>query len=380
MLEEAALCPIGRVFPMDIQTPTLVLNHIQAKRNIQHMADKAKQSGVRFRPHFKTHQSAEVGQWFREVGVETITVSSIDMALYFANHGWQDITVAFPANPLEIDKINELASSIQLNLLVESEDIVCFLEENLRSNLNVWIKVDTGYGRTGIPWDAERLINVANAIQQTEKLQLQGLLTHAGHSYRYRSKDQVKALYADYFSKFKAAQKRLEDAGVNQLEMSLGDTPSCSIMDDFSGINEIRPGNFVFYDLMQFNIGSCSEDEISLAVACPVVAKHEERGEVIIYGGAVHLSKDFVTNQKGLKSYGGISLPTEDGTWGPMLPNCYVSSLSQEHGIVRLDDTTFAQTKLGDILMIIPVHSCLTVNLLKKYFTPQHEEIQVAKI
>ncbi len=365
---------------MGIQTPTLVLNQRQAKQNIQRMADKAKQSGVRFRPHFKTHQSAEIGQWFRDVGVESITVSSLDMALYFANHGWQDITVAFPANPLEIDKINELAGCTQLNLLVESEDIVWFLEKNLERNLNVWIKVDTGYGRTGIPWDAERLIAVANAVDQTKQLQLKGLLTHAGHSYGYRTKDQVKALYQDYLFKFKSANQRLVDIGFDQLELSLGDTPSCSIMDDFSDVDEIRPGNFVFYDLMQLNIGSCNEDEIALVVACPVVAKHEERSEVIVYGGAVHLSKDFVIDQQGVKSYGGVSLPQPDGTWGPILSNCFVSSLSQEHGIVRLDKATFETIRLGDLLMIIPAHSCLTVNLLKKYVAPEHQEIHVAKI
>lgn len=38
-------------------------------------------------------------------------------------------------------------------------------------------------------------------------------------------------------------------------------------------------------------IGSCSADDIVVAVVCPVVAKHEERGEMVIYGGAVHFFK-----------------------------------------------------------------------------------------
>lgn len=365
---------------MQIQTPSLLLDEGRARRNIARMADKAKNSNVRFRPHFKTHQSADIGQWFKEAGVDTITVSSVDMALYFANHGWKDITIAFPTNPLEIDKINELASCITLNLLVESEDIVRYLEENLGFYLNVWIKVDVGYGRTGIPWDSARLLRVANAIKQSEQLNLQGLLTHAGHTYNFNTKEHVKALYSDYLSKLTSAKDQLWEAGFETLELSIGDTPSCSVMNDFDGVDEIRPGNFVFYDLTQLKIGVCDEEDISLAVACPVVAKHEERSDVVVYGGAVHLSKDFVTDQKGIKYYGAVCRPKSDGTWGPMLPDCYVSSLSQEHGIVHLDEKTFKDINLGDLLVIVPAHSCLTVNLLKKFLTSTNQKAFAANI
>lgn len=63
-----------------IQRPTLLLDPDRAKRNISRMAEKAARSGLRFRPHFKTHQSAAVGEWFRPFGVTAITVSSVEMA------------------------------------------------------------------------------------------------------------------------------------------------------------------------------------------------------------------------------------------------------------------------------------------------------------
>ncbi len=106
--------------------PTLLLNKSRVLRNIEIMINKAARSEVRFRPHFKTHQSAAIGAWFQERGVAAITVSSVDMARYFANHGWQDITIAFPVNMREIDKINALAETITLHLLVEAEESVHF--------------------------------------------------------------------------------------------------------------------------------------------------------------------------------------------------------------------------------------------------------------
>ncbi len=89
-------------------------------------------AGIRFRPHFKTHQSAQVGEWFREAGIDAITVSSVDMAVYFAENGWTDITIALLVNPLEIDRIDQLAEKINLNLLVDSMAVTARLERELK--------------------------------------------------------------------------------------------------------------------------------------------------------------------------------------------------------------------------------------------------------
>jgi len=68
----------------EIKRPTLFINKAIAKANIKAMAQKAKINNLSFEPHFKTHQSKEVGEWFREEGVTAITVSSVAMAIYFA--------------------------------------------------------------------------------------------------------------------------------------------------------------------------------------------------------------------------------------------------------------------------------------------------------
>lgn len=354
--------------------PTLLLNKKRVLQNIERMAAKARRSRVRFRPHFKTHQSAEIGNWFRDFGAQSITVSSLDMAIYFATHGWKDITVAFPANIREIKKINQLAKQIQLNLLVESKETVQYLTQNLKSAVNIWIKIDTGYRRTGIQWDKfEEISQLAMQIEKASLLRFCGILTHSGHSYAATSVQEIKEIYNDTILKIKKVKEHLISKGIEQVEISIGDTPCCSIVEDFSEVDEIRPGNFVFYDLMQLAIGSCSEDDIAVALACPVVAKHEDRNQIVIYGGAVHLSKDsIVENEK--RIYGKIALPIPPG-WGPILPGCYISSLSQEHGIVKATDYHFGKIKIGDLLMVLPVHSCLMVDLMREYQTIGGESI-----
>jgi D-serine deaminase-like pyridoxal phosphate-dependent protein len=364
----------------NIEKPTAVLNVDVAKRNITRMAEKARQSRVRFRPHFKTHQSAVIGEWFRDEGVTAITVSSVDMARYFAENGWSDILIAFPVNWLEIDKINELAATTDLNLLLESVETAHFLADRLVVPVKIWLKADTGYHRTGILWnDVVRLRQVAGAVANSEKMALQGLLTHAGHSYAARSRAEIQAVYDETVERLNAARSTLFEAGFDGLEISLGDTPCCAVLDDFSAVDEIRPGNFVFYDLTQVQIGSCQPEDVAVAVACPIVAVHPAEHTVVVYGGGIHLSKERMVRADGNVSYGEVVLPDGEA-WGEPVPGSFVKGLSQEHGIIHASDILLEQVGIGDVMFVLPVHSCMTVNLLKQYHTLSGEIIKMAAI
>ncbi|MBM4429421.1 MAG: alanine racemase, partial [Chloroflexi bacterium] len=244
-----------------------------------------------------------------------------------------------------------------------------FLGRHLTSKADAWIKVDTGYGRTGIAWDRpDEIIRLAKAVQETGSLSFQGLLVHAGHTYHVASKEEILSIYRGSLSMLKQVQQSLVTAGFPETQLSVGDTPSCSLVDGFSCVDEVRPGNFVFYDIKQLSIGSCSEQDLAVGVACPVVAKHQARNEIILYGGAVHLSKDFIVTEDGSKVFGRVCLWEKAG-WGPMLSGAYVSSLSQEHGVVKTTAQWFERIQIGDSIVVLPIHSCLLSYLLKEYHT-----------
>jgi len=150
--------------------------------------------------------------------------------------------------------------------------------------------------------------------------------------------------------------------------LSTGDTPSCSLIKDFKGFDEIRPGNFVFYDLMQYFLGSCTFDNIAVAVACPVVEKNYWRKEIIIYGGGVHLSKESIKIMDGNTVFGKAVLLNNNG-WIQISNNDSVKSISQEHGIISASDELMKRVSVGDLVGIIPVHSCMTADLLREYHT-----------
>ncbi|MBK6282130.1 MAG: alanine racemase [Draconibacterium sp.] len=271
--------------------PTLVLDKEICIRNIERMAKKATDHKMRFRPHFKTHQSAKIGEWFRDFGIEAITVSSVQMAEYFAANGWSDITIAFPLNILEIDNLNRLAAKIKLQILVENTEAIAFLAEKATQNLGVWLKIDTGNNRTGIdPSDTSLIEMIIGKITKSDKLKFKGFLTHTGHTYSAASTDEIFSRHFDALLKLKSLKRQYKSIFPN-IEISMGDTPSATICTTFNGVDEMRPGNFVFYDLMQQNLGVCSFDDIAVKMVCPVVAKHIMRNEVVVHGGAVHFSR-----------------------------------------------------------------------------------------
>jgi len=356
-----------------ITKPTLLLDEQKCRDNIRMMTGKAEKSKVAFRPHFKTHQSLEIGRWFKESGVDKITVSSLEMAVYFAPE-WNDITVAFPVNILEIETINYLAEKINLNLLIESVESASFLIGNLKSKAGFFIKIDVGTHRTGIdPSDTQKIDQILAVTGSNDILDFQGFLGHAGHTYKCRTRRDIIDVQKRSVELITRVKKGFLDRYDN-LIISMGDTPGCSVADNFTGIDEIRPGNFVFYDLTQNRIGSNSIEQIAVAMACPVVAIHKDRGEIIVYGGGVHFSKERLENEKEGTIYGRVVEKAENG-WGNIIQGMYLKGLSQEHGIVSVPGSRISDYSIGNHLLILPVHSCMTANLMKNYLTLDRKEI-----
>lgn len=349
--------------PAEIVRPTLLINARRARANIRTMAARAAAGNTRFRPHFKTHQQPEIGEWFREAGVRAITVSSLDMAAFFADQGWSDITVAFPVNHREIDLINDLAGRINLNLMPVMPESVDYLAHHLTAPVDIWLKIDCGYQRTGIALaDRPAILAMVERVSRSKNMTLSGLLTHAGNTYG-ASKERIVAIGDKVTTDMRALRDFLGEKGYSGLQISVGDTPGCSLADRFDEVDEIRPGNFIFYDLMQLEMGVCEATDLALAVACPVVAKHEDRQTAVIYGGAVHLSREVLNMGDEGVGFGRIALLGERG-WGEILPQARLKSVSQEHGIISASPALLEQLKIGDLVAVLPVHSCLAADIL----------------
>jgi len=355
-----------------ITTPTLILDQKKCKANIARMASKAKRHNLEFRPHFKTHQSLEIGGWFKAAGVTKITVSSLTMAQYFSNE-WNDITVAFPTNILEIDTINALAERITLNLTIENEESVMYLEQHLEHKVNIFLQIDVGYHRTGLnPENSQVITAILDRIDGNHLMNFSGFLGHSGNTYACKTKACIEKIHEQSLQVMTLLKEKYVTRYPNVL-ISLGDTPSCSVSEHFSGVDEIRPGNFVFYDVTQYSIGSNTLAQIAVAMACPIVAIHKNRSELVVYGGGIHLSKDRLEHD-GKTIYGKITKTSKTG-WSGVVPNAFVKNVSQEHGIISMPKDEIDNYSIGDVLFILPVHSCMAADLMKRYMTLEGDYI-----
>lgn len=360
----------------EITRPTLVIDKEVCLQNIERMMEKAENYKLRLRPHFKTHQAAKIGEWFKRFGINEITVSSVLMAEYFAAHEWNDITLAFPLNVLEISRINRLAASIKLNVLIENKEAAEVLASKASNKVGVYLKIDTGYNRTGIPAGRTgRIDSILDILRKNSKLNFKGFLTHTGHTYTALSTNEIFSSHFDALLKLKKL-KSIYQKQYPAMELSMGDTPSASICGNFDGIDEIRPGNFVFYDLMQHNLGVCDIADIAVKIVCPVVAKHVSRNEIVIYGGAIHFSKDSLQNTDGKELYGRVII-NNDNEKELLDTKNYLASLSQEHGVIKVTPANFKKFNVGDLVEVIPVHSCLTANTMGYMLTNEDEFIEM---
>lgn len=343
-----------------IDKPTLIINKKVIVNNLKKLIKLSENNNVYIRPHFKTHQSLQIGQWFKDLGVDKITVSSVTMAEYFSNE-WDDITIAFPLNILELYKINMLLKKTSINLLIDSEESVDYLTNNLDHIANVYIKIDVGYNRAGINYkETYKIKKIIEKVNKSNKLNFYGFLSHFGNTYKSKDKNDIARVFDNSIKNLKILSSKLD----KNINISIGDTPSCSTVNNFPDlISEIRPGNFIFYDLAQYKIGSCRLEEIGIRMICPIVSVYKERNKLLIYGGSVHFSKDFFID-KGNQCYGYVY--HNDDYWDVNERIGYIKSLSQEHGIIEIEKK--GNYKIGDLLSIIPVHSCLTADKMREYY------------
>lgn len=351
-----------------IKKPTFIINQEKVIQNINFMINKANQHHLIFRPHFKTHNSIEIADIYRQLGVSKCTVSSVEMAKKFAYAGWDDITIAFPYNPLEIREINELNAQKNLNLLVDNSYSIQHLNKYLKEPISIFIEINTGKNRSGRnSEDIDIFKSLISEIKHSEKINFKGILTHAGHSYNTYSIKEINVINRASIEQMNLVKKLFLD-DFDECLISIGDTPTAKLCEDFSCAHEFRPGVFVYYDLMMEQLGVCKTEDIAAYLAAPIVGIYPERKEnnLLVYCGAVHLSKDSIIID-GHQIFGRLvvlnnSLEIIDFLESPV----YLTQLSQEHAMFTVPRFLLDKLKIGKLIGVLPVHACLTANILSE--------------
>jgi D-serine deaminase-like pyridoxal phosphate-dependent protein len=357
---------------LELKTPCLLLDIARANANAERMSAKATQLGVRLRPHIKTHKCIEVAKIQTAGHSGAITVSTLAEARAFAKHGFDDITYAVPIERGKFtDAIEILKSGVKLNLLTDDAGTVEDLDAaagRAGVKFDVFLKIDCGTHRVGVEPATKEAVEIPRLISDSKNLNFAGILTHAGHSYDVQTREQILEVAQHERDVMVTLAEKLRGDGIEVPTVSVGSTPTMSLIDNLDSIDEIRPGNYIFFDNFQATLGSCSFEDTALTVLAAVM--HKGKDKLVVDAGAIALSKD--RGPFGLDpscGYGRV-LDLEGKETGMR-----VTGVSQEHGTISGDSEYLDRLKVGDRVRILANHSCLTAAQHSHYNVIENGEI-----
>lgn len=343
----------------ELTTPAVVINGAALDANIAGMQSLTA-GRVALHPHIKTHKSIALAQRQLAAGAAGITASRAPEALCFITAGIGPVTIAYPlVDPLAAANLLRQGAErdVELRFIADSETGLEALAEARRQTglpVNVFLKVDVGLRRCGVDPLSTEAIALAQHIEPLG-LTLFGLLSHAGHAYGAGSPDAIRAIARQELDILVTFRQALEKQGIAVPRLSIGSTPTALANVGFAGVDELRPGNYIFLDLTARRLGIARRADLALGVAATVISANADFS--IIDAGSKTLSSDLGPHGVQVGSgFGEVWLADRDT---PL----ELTKLSEEHGFVR---NVKGPLPIGSKVLVLPNHSCPVVNLARQ--------------
>ncbi len=233
-----------------IDTPALVVDADALDRNLQRMADFARERGLKLRPHAKTHKCAAIGLRQVALGAVGLCVQKVGEAEALAAGGLRDL---FISNEVIAEaKLERLAAlvratpGLKLAIAVDSALGVERLAAAMRgAPIDVFVELDVGQRRCGVAPDG--VAPLARLVAE-RGLRFAGLHAYHGRAQHLRGSAEREAAIADAAASVRAAQASLAAAGLG-CPLVTGAGSGSFALEAASGLwGELQPGSYVFMD------------------------------------------------------------------------------------------------------------------------------------
>lgn len=348
----------------ELDTPALVVDLDVMEQNLSHMAEYCRRHRLRLRPHTKTHKVPELANKQIASGAVGITVAKLSEAEVMLNAGLKDLLIAYPiVGPAKTKRLASVAERATVTVSLDSEEAARGISAAVSERgveVGILVELDVGFGRCGVANETEAL-KLAQTVSSLPGLNFKGLMFFPGHfgvepAQRSVLRQQVNELLDRCLDAFARA-------GLPFAIVSGGSTPSRYESDQFHGVNEVRPGTYIFNDRNTMGVSAASIDECALSVLVTVVST-SVNGRAVIDGGSKTFSSDRYQAEHGR----GFGLVNED-------PAAELERLSEEHGHLNITRSE-RRYRVGDRLTIIPNHVCSTVNLQDEIYAVRGEQVE----
>lgn len=314
------------------------------------MAVYARESGLKLRPHTKTHKSLLVAKIQIDQGAAGLTVAKAGEAEVMAAAS-DDLLVAYPVvDARRCVVLARLAKERAVRVGIDSAiaaDTLSAAARSASSTFGILVELDVGLHRTGVQ-TAEEALALAQHVARKPNLRLDGLMFYPGHIGGPSPKQELALQAVDA-----TVNETLDLWGRNGLESKIvsgGSTPTALQSHRISRMTEFRPGTYVYHDMNGVRGGYASFDDCAARVVATVVSAAVP-GQFVIDAGSKSLTMDRCG-------------PAPDTGHGHVVeyPGAKIRRLSEEHG--QVDLVTFDKLpKVGERVTVIPNHICPCINL-----------------
>jgi D-serine deaminase-like pyridoxal phosphate-dependent protein len=354
----------------ELETPCLILDKNKLKHNIKRYNDQIKRLGINSRPHGKTAKNIDVLKMCLTDKSQGITVSTLKESEYYFSHGIKDIIYAVGIAPVKLERVvNLINKGCELTIIldsVEQAEAVSTKASEHNIQIPVCIEVDCDGQRSGIKPDDQLLVDLAKMLNDSNNIELRGILTHAGASYHCKNTEDIKSIAAMERDTALRCAERFKQNYLPCPMVSIGSTPTALFAEDFQGITEVRAGVYMFMDLVMEGLEVCKLEDIAVSVLASVIGHQKNKGWVIIDSGWTALSRDRSTSGQKIDQGYGLVCDVD----GQPLDDYIVSATSQEHGIITHRDSfdiNWEHFPIGGRVRILPNHACATATMFDTY-------------
>jgi D-serine deaminase-like pyridoxal phosphate-dependent protein len=349
----------------EVDTPALVVDLDAFERNLSRLAERVRPSGMRLRPHAKTHKCPVIALRQVALGAVGVCVQKVGEAEAMVYGGVRDVLVTneVVGRP-KLRRLMALAHTARVGVCVDDPAQIADLDaaagEAGVAHLPVHVEVNMGGNRCGVEPGAPAL-DLARRIAASRHLGFAGLQAYHGSAQHLRGWEERQAAIRSAVAKATATRDLLAANGIACDNITGAGTGSFEFEAESGVYTELQCGSYIFMDAdYGRNLDRDGQPtrafEPSLFVWATVMSRPAEERAIV---------------DAGLKALAFDSGPPL--VWDE--PAATYERASDEHGRLAVA-AAGNRLRLGDKLKLVPGHCDPTVNLYDWYVAVRGERVE----
>jgi 3-hydroxy-D-aspartate aldolase len=339
----------------EVDTPALVIDLDAFERNLRRLADRVAGSGVKMRPHAKTHKCPVIALKQVELGAVGVCCQKVSEAEAMVYGGVKDVLVTNEiVGRQKLRRLMSLAHSARIGVCTDDAGQVAALDAaagDAGVTLPVYIEVNMGGNRCGVE-PGEPALELATLVADAPHLTFAGLQAYHGSAQHLRGWEERRQAIAQAADKAGRTRDLLARNGIDCPTITGAGTGTFEFETGSGVYTELQCGSYIFMDAdygrnLDRDGAPTKAFEPSLFVWATVMSRPAEDRAIVDAG------------LKALAFDSGPPLVCDE-------PAATYERASDEHGRLGISGAT-NRLHLGDKVRLIPGHCDPTVNLYDWY-------------